>query len=200
MAEKDSEIVRIFREHQGILRMSQALELGIPRHKLYQLRDAGMLVQEHRGFYRLEDMDLDWNQDYLFIQQRIPKGILSLTSALHVHQLTTQIPDHICLTLPRGTKKPAITYPLIEFVWQSEPAYSSGIEEKAADHFMIRVYNREKTITDCFKFRNKVGLNVAIEALKDYLNQPGVNLRSIQKYAEINRVKRIITPYIEALV
>jgi predicted transcriptional regulator of viral defense system len=200
MPEKDQEIKEIFREHQGLLRLSKAQKLGIPKHKIYKMRDSGVLIRENRGYYRLSNVKLDWNPDLFILQERIPKGILSLISALNIHRLTLQIPDRIYLTLLRGAKKPRIEFPPVDFVWQAEPAYSSGIIQKEVDGIDILVYDREKTIADCFKFRKKIGFYIAVEALKEYMKQPGVNLQKLQEYAQTNRVKKLITPYIEALI
>jgi len=129
---------------------------------------------------------------------RIPKGIICLISALSYHNLTTQIPCQVYVALPLDAEKPRLAYPLVRLFWLSKPVYSTGVEEHLLDGTTISIYNREKTIADCFKYRNKIGLDVALEALKEGIDQ-GRDIELIMEYARIDRVEKIMRPYMEAL-
>ena len=187
----------IFRHHNGILRNRQALELGIDRPTLARMVKAGILVRESRGVYRLAAQHPLSNPDLTIVALRVPSAVFCLISALNYHNLTTQIPYQVYIALPRDTKAPRLDYPPVNITYLSEAPYSAGIEEHTLDGVSVRIYCREKTIVDCFKFRNKIGQDVAIEALKDYLHQPGRDVRKLLEYAAINRVSNTIMPYLK---
>ena len=192
---KDAE--DIFRQNNGLLRTRQALDLGIDRPTLARMIDAGVLACESRGVYRLVAQQPLSNPDLVIVALRVPSAVFCLISALNYYDLTTQIPYQVYFALPRGTKAPRLDYPPVDVIHFSEIPYSAGIEEHTIDGVTVRIYCREKTIADCFKFRNKVGQDVAIEALKDYLRQPGHDIRKLLEYAAINRVSNIILPYLK---
>ncbi len=129
---------------------------------------------------------------------RVPAGVVCLISALAFHNLTTQIPHKVYMALPTDVKKPRIDYPPIEVIWLSEKTYSSGMEEHTIEGVKVRIYNREKTVADCFRFRNKIGQDIALEALKDYLRRPDRNIEHLLNYARINRVHNVMMPYLKA--
>lgn len=190
----------LFTQNNGLLRTSQAKKLGVNEATLSEMTDAGLLVKEARGIYRLSSLPPLSNPDLVQVALRIPAGVVCLISALNFHNLTTQIPHKVYLALPRGKKRPQIDYPPLEFIWPVERVYSAGVEEHLIDGIQIKIYNREKTVADCFKYRNKIGLPIAIEALKDYLHQRDRNLEGLLHYARLNRVEKIITPYVEAMI
>ena len=190
----------IFRQNHGFLKASDAVRKGIPRYAVYQMCKAGVLVREERGLYRLAEMELPGNSDLVQVCLLVPRAVIALISALSFYGLTTQIPHRVYVTLPRGVKKPHISYPPVEFNWQSEPAYSAGVEELNLDGVPVRIYSREKTIADCFKFRSKIGLDIALEALKAYLHQPGSQIGKLMDYARIDRIDSVMRPYLESLV
>jgi len=191
---------KIFLENNGILRLLKAEKLGIPQHILYEMLNAKILIRESKGLYRLADMEPLSNPDLVQISLLVPKSIICLISALYFHDLTTQIPHQVYIALPRNTKTPKIEYPPLKVLHFSERTYFAGVEEHTIDGVKVRIYSKEKTITDCFKYRKKFGIEIAIEALKDYMRQPNPNLNNIMKYARINRVEKIIRPYIETLL
>ena len=188
----------VFRQHDSILRTSQAIQLGIAPRTLYALYEAGLLVKITRGVYRLAEAEPLSNADLIQVALRIPKGIICLISALSYHNLTTQIPHQVYVALPLDAEKPRLAYPPVRLFWLSKPVYSVGIEEHLMDGTAVFIYNREKTIADCFKYRNKIGLDIAIEALKEGIAQ-GCDIELIMEYARIDRVKKIMRPYMEAL-
>ncbi|OGN97530.1 MAG: hypothetical protein A2Z71_10470 [Chloroflexi bacterium RBG_13_50_21] len=189
---------KIFRQHNGILRTSQAKKLGIDQPILIQMFEEGLLVREARGLYRLADLTPLSNPDFVQVAIRIPDAVICLISALNYHNLTTQIPYRVYIALPQKTKAPRIEYPPLDIVYLSETPYITGIKEYALDGIPVRIYSREKTVADCFKFQNKVGLDIAIEALKDYLHQPEYNLGELLRCAQVDRVGNIVQPYIKA--
>lgn len=191
---------KIFQDHNGILRTQQAIQYGIAPRTLYEMRDAGMILRESRGLYRLLDAELGSNPDLVQVALRIPKGVICLISALSFHELTTQIPHQVYVALPIDAEKPRLEYPPLRIFWLSQKAYSAGIENHELDGIPVRIYGIEKTITDCFKFRNKIGLDVALEALKDYRKREDFNIGTLLHYARIDRVERVIKPYLEAIV
>lgn len=191
------EAEKIFRKNNGILRTSEAKELGIAETILNRMVEDGLLVKEVRGLYRLADVMLR-KPDLVQVSKLVPKSVVCLISALDFHNLTTQIPKKVYIALPREIKAPRVDYPPLDIVYLSKEPYSAGIEEHEIDGVAIRIYDKEKTIADCFKFRNKIGLDIAIEALKDYLSLGEINLDKLSSYAEIDRVKSIITPYVRA--
>ena len=191
---------KVFIQNSGILRASTAIDLGIPQHIIYKMVGAGELVREAQGIYRLKDSEPLSNPDLVQISLRIPRGIVCLISALYHHNLTTQIPHQIHIALPRDVKTPKIEYPPIKVFHFSEKPYLAGIEEKIIDGVNVRIYNREKTVTDCVKFREKIGSDIALEALKDYLKQPRPSVPLLMKYARVNRVEKVMRPYLEVLI
>ena len=191
---------KIFAEHNGILRASTAIELGVPKHTLYEMVKAGELVREAQGIYRLSETDMPGNPDLVNISLRVPRAVFCLISALYFHELTTQIPHFIYFALPRDVKTPKIHVPPIWVVHYSEASYKAGIVEHKLDGVKVKIYNREKTIADCFKFRQKVGMDVALEAIKDYVSQPNLDVSLLLKYARVNRVEKIMRLYLEALL
>ncbi len=192
--------LEIFAAHQGILKTSQALALGIAPRTLYAMRDTGLLRLLSRGIYQLADQELPGNPDLVNVALRIPKAVICLISALHFFDLTTQIPHKVYIALPQAAEKPRLDFPPLDIVWLSEKNYNVGIVEQRVDDVVIKIYSSEKTIADCFKFRNKVGIDVAIEALKKYVKTPGWQIDELLYYARVDRVENLISRYLEALL
>ena len=190
----------LFTRHRGYLRTAQALKLGIAPVTLYEMARSGILVQEGRGLYRLTEAELPGQPDLVAIAHRVPKAVVCLISALAFHELTTQIPHRVYIALPKDTKKPRLEYPPIEVVWLSGLAYTEGIQHHDLEGAVVPVYSAAKTVTDCFRFRRKVGTDVAVEALKDYLRRARGNVNELLSFARINRVSRIMQPYLESLL
>jgi hypothetical protein len=188
----------IFQQHSGPLRASQAIRLGVAPRTLYALRDAGRILQITRGVYRLLGDSSNGHSDLVQVALRVPKGIICLISALEFHSLTTQIPHQVYVALPLHAEKPRLSYPPVHLFWLSQAAYSAGIEQQLLDGVSVRIYSREKTIADCFKYRNKIGLEVALEALKEGLRQ-GCKPEILMEFARIDRVWKTLQSYLEAL-
>jgi predicted transcriptional regulator of viral defense system len=188
----------IFRQQNGILRTGQAKKLGIDEPILIQMHAQGILVKEARGLYRLADLPPLSHPDLVQVTMRVPNSVVCLISALNFHNLTSLLPYQVYIALPRSTKAPHIDYPPLAIVTLSEKPYLTGIEVHILDGVSVRIYSREKTVTDCFKFRHKIGRDIALEALKDYLRQPDRNLSELLRCARVNRVEKIMHPYIQA--
>ena len=190
---------KIFSKHRNMLRTSDAIRLGIHPGTLYSLRDSGEVEQIGRGLYRLSSAPLT-NPDWTAVGVQIPQAVICLVSALFHHGLTTQIPHTVDIALPSHSRVPKLKNPPLRIFWFPEPAFSSGIELVPSDGIQIRAYSAEKTIADCFKYRNKIGLDIAVEALRTYKERTKKpNLKLLFRYAESNRVQRIIRPYLEAV-
>ena len=191
----------VFTEHGGMLRTSKALRLGIHPRALYALRDAGEIEQVGRGLYRLSTAPALSNPDLVPIAIRIPRAVVCLISALAHHGLTTQIPHAIDIALPSHANVPKVDGVPLRVFWYPEPSFRAGVEAVAVDNVSVRIYSVEKTIADCFKYRNKIGLDVAIEALRTYRERtPKPNRAKLTKFAEVNRIQNIMRPYLEAIL
>jgi predicted transcriptional regulator of viral defense system len=191
----------VFTEHGGMLRTSRAIRLGIHPRTLYALRDTGEIEQVGRGLYRLSTVPPLSSPDLVPIAIRVPRAVICLISALAHHGLTTHIPHAIDIALPSHAKVPKVDGVPLRVFWYSEPSFRAGVEVVAIDDVSVRIYSPEKTIADCFKYRNKIGLDVAIEALRAYRERsPNPNRTALLKFAQINRVQRIMRPYLEAIL
>ncbi|HON79272.1 MAG TPA: type IV toxin-antitoxin system AbiEi family antitoxin domain-containing protein [Spirochaetota bacterium] len=188
----------IFREHGGQLKMSQALRYGISRYMLYSLRDRGVIEQVSRGIYRLVELPPISNPDLVVVSLRFPEAVICLISALSFHAITTQIPHEISVAIQKTSRIPSLDYPPVRAHKFSDMAYAAGIEEHRIDGVQVKVYNPEKTIADCFKFRNQIGMDIVLEALKLYKSRIDSSHKKILSYAKICRVEKIIRPYLEA--
>jgi len=179
--------------------MSEALAAGLSRRSLYALRDSGVITQLSRGVYRLASLpDLE-APDLVTVAARVPGGVVCLISALAYHELTTQIPHAVDIALRRGAEKPRIEYPPVNFHWFSGSAFTSGIEKHTVDGQPLRIYSAEKSVADAFKYRSKLGLDVALEALKNWRGRRGASLERLLEQARACRVERVMRPYLEAV-
>ena len=182
------------------LRMQEILDLGISRYMLYALRDSGALEHIGRGIYRVSDESTLEYPDLVSVAIRHPKAVICLISALSFHELTTQIPHVVSIAIPRGGYAPQMDFPPVEVRRFSPDSYREGIEIHTFDSIDVQIYNPEKTIVDCFRFRNQIGMDVVLEALKRYRASGTFNHQQILHYAQVCRVQNIITPYLLALL
>lgn len=188
----------VFRAHGGQMRMSEALAAGLNRYQLYRLRDAGVIEPISRGLYRLTELPPNSEPDLVAVASRYPKAVLCLVSALAWHGITTQIPHRVHLAVNRRARLPDLDYPPVQGYRFAELAFEAGITKVIVDNMPLRVYNPEKTLADCFKFRHKLGQDVALEALQLYKARCKVKPADILHYAAICRVENVIRPYLEA--
>lgn len=192
---------QVFRDHGGMLRTSKAIQMGIHPRTLYALRDAGEIEQLGRGLYRLSTAPPLSSPDLVPIAIRIPRAVVCLISALAHHRLTTQVPHAVDIALPSHAQVPKVNGIPLRVFWYPEPSFRAGIDVVTIDDISVRVYSPEKTIADCFKYRNKIGLDLAIEALRAYRERTRKpNRAALIKFAQLNRVQKIMRPYLEALL
>ncbi len=192
--------VGIITEHGGILRTAQALRAGIHPVTLYAMRDSGALEVVSRGVYRLANIEPLGNPDLVTVATRVPGGVVCLISALAFHELTTQIPHAVHVALPRGAEEPRLDHPPIKTYRFTGEAFTEGVEAHELDGVSVRIYSSEKTLADCFKFRNRVGLDTVVEAVRFYRERRSIKVDDLMHYAGICRVKKIIRPYLEAIL
>ncbi len=178
--------------------MSEAIRYGISRYSLYKMRDNGVLEQVSRGIYRLVELPPINYPDLVTISLRFPNAVVCLISALSYHGITTQIPHVVSVAVPRDTRMPSLDYPPVHSYKFSAEAYKAGIVEHQIDGAIIKIYNAEKTLADCFKYRNKLGMDVVLEALKLYRSQQKFNMDKLLKYARVCRVDKVMQSYLEA--
>lgn len=190
----------IFRKAGGILTMSEAVSLGVHRRELYALRDKGNLEVVSRGLYRLIEMPAPSLPDFIPVAKKIPSGVICLISALAFHEITTQIPHFVYVALPSQAHKSAISYPPMRYFWYSQKLLTTGVEEHKIDGCTIKIFDVEKTLVDCVKFRNKIGMDVVLEALKMYWKSRKTNLEKLFEYAKLFRVEKILKPIMETIV
>lgn len=190
---------KLFREKGGILRTHEAITAGIHPRTLYAMRDAGDIEHVARGVYRLAGLPPLSDPDVAIVAKLFPTSVVCLISALSIHELTTRVPHTVQIATPPGRRAPKTPHPPIETFRFSKEALAAGVEEHLIDGAKVRVFNAEKTLADTFKFRNRIGLETAVEALRNYARRKRKRLGLILDYARICRVERIMRPYLEAL-
>ncbi len=184
----------IFKKHGGTLRASEAIAAGIHPRTLYSMRDTGCLDQAGRGLFRLSGLPPLSEPDLITAAKKVPQGVFCLITALVFHKLTTQIPHEIQMALPRTARRPKLNTPPTRAFRFSTAAYEAGVEEHRIDGVSIRVYCAEKTLADAFKYRNKLGLDVALEALRNYRDLRKPSFQKVLEYARICRLRESSAP------
>ena len=190
----------IIRAHGGQLRMSEALAQGISRYQLYKLRDEGILEPLARGIYRLVELPALSDIDLVTVSLRFPHAVICLVSALAYHHLTTQIPHEISLAISYHARLPVLASPPVHAYRFSNVSFEAGIATFDLDGVAVRIYTPEKTLADCFKFRNRLGMDVVLEALRLYKSRMPMKPDALLRYARICRVESVMTPYLESLL
>ncbi|MDP8240715.1 MAG: type IV toxin-antitoxin system AbiEi family antitoxin domain-containing protein [Candidatus Hatepunaea meridiana] len=190
----------IFQRRGGLLRMHEAINLGIDRNVLYTMLKEGAVERLSRGLYRLTDLPPMSNPDLVTVSRKIPTGVICLISALFFHEITSHIPHEVQLAILRRTEPPRVDYPPIRAFIFSEQSFKTGVVTHHIDGVDVRIYSPAKTVADCFKYRNKIGFDVAMEALKMYYNRRDFNLNELMEYARKCRVYNVMRPYVEALL
>ncbi|MBX9922489.1 MAG: type IV toxin-antitoxin system AbiEi family antitoxin domain-containing protein [Rhabdochlamydiaceae bacterium] len=204
MAREKSESIRnkaikIFEKRGGMLKTSEAISEGIHPRILYELLEAGHIMQIQRGLYALINLPDMNDPDFVIVAKKVPVGVICLVSALYYHHLTVQIPKWIDIAVPQKYRVPVLDNPPVRFHWLSDSVFYSGIEMHDFNGIEVRIFSPEKTIVDCFRLRKKIGMDIAIEGLKMYLQQKKINLPLIRKLAQESRIIQVIEPYIAAL-
>jgi len=185
---------------KGLLRPSDLDQIKIPRIVLTRMAASGQLEKISRGLYRLPGSQNSEHESLLTVAITTPQAVLCLLSALQLHEITTQLPRQIWIAMPRGSHTPTLTYPPIKMIQYSGAAFTEGIESMELDRVKVQVYSLEKTVADCFKHRNKIGLDVALEALKEARSKKNFDMNKLWHFAKICRVANLMRPYLEALI
>ncbi len=184
---------------EGRLRTSDLAAAGVPRMVLTRMTASGQLERAARGLYRLPKGESSEHEGLVTVASKVPQAVICLLSALQFHELTTQLPWQVWVAMPRGSHVPRLDYPPIKMVQFTGEAYVHGIETHLLDGAGVRVYSVAKTIADCFKHRNKIGMDVALEALKDARTQGRVDFDELWRCAKVCRVANVMRPYMEAV-
>lgn len=191
-------ILRLASE-RGLVRARDLDRFSIPRATLSRLVTSGRLVQISRGLYALSRHSRSEQHQLAEISVRSPQGVFCLLTALQFHQLTTQSPHEIWLALPNKAHPPKLDYPPLRIVRFSGPALTQGVEKHLVDKTSIHVYSVAKTVADCFKYRNKIGLDVALEALRESRREKRATNDEVWRFAKICRVTNVMRPYMESI-
>lgn len=199
VATQSTRILELAR-HQPLLSAADVRAQGWSPQLLVKLEQRGQLQRVSRGLYSLPDGPVSAHQSLAEVCRRVPKAVVCLLSALQFHEIGTQLPFEVWIALPEATQTPALDSPALRVARLRGEAYSEGIETLVEQGSAIRVYSVAKTITDCFKFRHKIGLDVALEALKDAWRQRKLDIDQVTRFARINRVEKVMQPYLEAVV
>ncbi len=183
----------------GVLRPRDLDAYGIPRTYLGRLLAAGKLHRIGRGLYVLPDSGVSEHRSLAEACKRVPKGVVCLLSALRFHELTTQAPFEVWLAIGEKAWRPRVDYPPLRIVRFSSVALESGAEEHQIEGVTISVFTPAKTVADCFKYRNKIGLDVAVEALRECWRSRRCTMDELWKYAKVCRVQNVMRPYLESI-
>jgi len=200
VGEKYKKIIKIFKNHNGYARSRDILAKGIHSRDIKDILDAGIIIKVKNGLYRLTDTPVISNQSFIDLARAVPDGVICLLSALSYYELTTFNPAIISMAIRRKAWRPKIKYPPVEFYYFSTKQFEAGIDEIRIKGHKVRIYSPEKTICDCFRYRNKLGIDVAKEGLSEYLKRKNRNLEKLLEYAEICRVKRFLETWINAMI
>lgn len=184
---------------QGLVRARDVVAYGLPSTSLTRGVRYGDLVRVNRGVYTVSDHQLSEHTALAEVALKYPKGIICLLSALRVHNLTTQAPFQVWLAIPNKARAPSMEYPPLRIVRFSGAGLTDGIQEHQIDGVSVQVTNVARTVADCFKFRNKIGLDVAIEALQEAWREKRVSMDELWHHASICRVNNVMRPYLESL-
>jgi predicted transcriptional regulator of viral defense system len=196
---KQSKALELVRQ-QGMVRPRDLREHGITREHLRRLTQRGLLVQTGRGLYLPANAPLTEHHSLAEAVHRVPSGVVCLLSALRFHNLTTQEPHEVWLALPLHAHQPKVDYPPLQTVRMSAPTLAAGIEIHIVENVPVRVFGVAKTVADCFKYRSKVGTEVALEALREGWRERRFTIDELWEFARLCRVAKLMRPYVEMVV
>lgn len=187
-------------KRQPLVRPRDVEARGIARESLLRLYRQGLLVRQARGVYALPESPVTEHHSLAIAAKRTPGGVICLLSGLRFHGLTTQDPHEVWMAIDFKAHKPSAASPALRVVRFSGPALLEGIEHHTLEGVRVPVYSAAKTVADCFKYRNKLGVDVAIEALRDALRSRKATVDQIHRFAKVCRVANVIRPYLESAV
>lgn len=186
-------------EQKGLTRPKDLETDGITRAQLSRLVNRGLVLRQGRGVYVAAQHPLTAEHTLAHVAKRVPEGVFCLLTALRLHGLTTQSPAEVWVALPEKARRPRLDYPRLRIARFSGDALTEGIEERRAEGVTLRVYSAAKTVADCFKYRNKIGIDVAVEALRDFSRKHRGGATDLARFARICRVSRVMQPYLDAI-
>jgi predicted transcriptional regulator of viral defense system len=191
--------LQAFRDKGGTLRTRDLIALGVHTDALYMLRDSGRIVELGRGLYRLAETGEAEHPDLALVGARAPDAAVCLISALSYHDITTQIPSSVHLAVPRGSYH-GIRLPIPVTVYRFDSkTFNKGLETHRVGGMPLKIYSAARSVVDCFKFRNKLGMDVALEALRLARQRKRVQNRELLHYARLLRVENPMSPYLQAI-
>ena len=193
-------VIEIFKKNYGYAYLKDLKAHGIHTDSIRKLLNEGKIEKIKPGLYKLTDFPMLAHQGMVDACMAIPKAVVCLHSALSYYELTTTVPSMIMVALPREAKPPRIQYPPVKIFYFSSQNYKAGIEIVKTESGNFRIYNIEKTIVDCFRYRNRLGEDVAVAGLKNYIHEKKPDLNRLFHYARVGRMYKIIKPYVEALM
>jgi predicted transcriptional regulator of viral defense system len=193
-----NKVVKYIKNKGGYARFTELRDKGFQSRDITNLFDKGILEKVQPGLYKLANSDV--TSGFVDVSKAMPQAVIALASALAYHELTTFNPSKVQLAIPNDAKPSKINFPPVEVYYFRQTQYKVGIEQITIQGHQVKIYNREKTICDMFRYRNKLGEDLALEGLKNYLNLSDSNLNELQKYMQICRVKTVMKPYLKALV
>lgn len=185
---------------KGVFRARDVAPFGIHRYQLKEMVESGVLRRVGRGLYMLRSTDITEHHSLAQLAAQCPKGVICLLTALRFHDLTTENPEVVYVLLPKGVKRPRVTNPQIDTAWASGASYTDGIEAHVFDGVTVQVTSPAKTVADCFKYRSKVGIPVAVEALRDAWQKKKASSTELWHAAKVCRMTNVMRPYFEMLV
>ncbi len=198
VAARETQLVRLI-QRLGIVRPADLEAKGIPRAQLYRLVRAGSVERQARGVYVASNHAYTAEHVLAQVSKRVPNGVLCLLTALRFHELTTQAPAEVWIALPEKARKPRLGYPRLRVARFSGAALTQGVETHRLEGVHVRVYSAAKTVADCFKYRNKLGIDVAVGALRDFSRRHRGGATELARFARICRVTRVMQPYLDAI-
>jgi len=194
----EQQVLRLARARK-LLRARDVTQQGLPTIALTRLVQAGKLERVARGLYGIPGAKISEHRSLAEVSARVPKGVVCLLSALRVHEIGTQAPHEIWIAIPSHMVSPRLDQPAIRVVRMSDAALADGTDRMTIDGVDVPVFNSARTVVDCFRFRNKIGLDVALEALRDGWSQRKFTLDDLWRHATLGRVANVMRPYIEAI-
>jgi predicted transcriptional regulator of viral defense system len=197
---KHTEMILALLRQEGVIHLQDVKAQGLSPSSLYWLQRQGRIVRVGRGRYALPEAPVTEHHTLAEASRRAPNAVVCLLSALRFHGLTTQAPFEIWLAIENKAWQPTSAGLPLRFVRFSGDAFTTGVEMHIVEDVQVKVYSVAKTVADCFKYRNKIGLDVAIEALRDALRQRKATVDELWRFAEVCRVQSVIKPYIEAML
>ena len=183
----------------GVVRPNDLEARGIPRDRLYALARKGLVERQGRGLYVARSHEYGAYHVLAQVAKRVPGGVICLLTALRFHGLTTQAPAEVWVALAEKARKPRLEYPRLRITRFSGQAFTEGVEAHRLEGVDVRVYSAAKTVADCFKYRNKIGIDIAVEALRDFSRRHRGGATELARFARICRVARVMQPYLDAI-